>query len=589
MLESEFFIETNIYENGVNLETIPFTYLYDQKTDVTSVYRIVGNKTIVFIVNKDASSVAKIDGPTCITKNNLGTNQFDILSVNYTDFGWSKPILRLNELFQILNKYNFTELKNKTSVDGYDSQLIHYASCNRTIGKDVIVDLAVYKNDAKKIESLEFSIIADNNTNVNRSVNFKFINATSGYGWKIAEHFLPPVGYDCGQFNPESSAKKLSIKFPDSFSIRVEYTNVSTTSKTDNHIFIDAKNHIVSFDHSSVLIDQVINSKKPLNDYIIDGDFRIFRDFSTGLQYAIHWNNMTCKSVIPLPANSTDSYEQDNKTFMKDTFDVLLSSKLNYSYVGLRNFKGVECEVFIASSDLMGQKLSYEIYISKNSGNLPTALLVYREIGARMTLSSEQYFYAFKEDASVTKFNHIAPCLKLVQNYSYLLLELFSENPITNIDFQGLKIKLIKEVAERANVSVLRIDNLYFQPVNQSILYTFFTLSDQMNVNGSDTAYFTPEIDVVKANENLNKSIIAKEMMIDINGIKLKTTKNGLNFVPPFFTSGNGTVVVEVVRSSRGAMAALAIFMLIIGMAGGFGLAFFLYKRNRGIPYQIYE
>jgi len=267
------------------------------------------------------------------------------------------------------------------------------------------------------------------------------------------------------------------------------------------------------------------------------------------------------------------------------------------------------------SGQPQNQTMVHEIYFSKagwkqyNTIGKPldrTLLAVkkydYQALDARkpkVTKTTLRFhdFTTFSKPGTPLKLLDVAPCLNISKNESYLVS--WGNDSLTNIDKFGrgrLENAMRLAIAKEALISPLRVTNFYFEAVNETF-WVFFFIADRPKAAGAKTKWYEKEpITAKEARTNLNKTVLDKGLTIfvpledDKNYYVVALNKSSLYTVPPYFSTPIIHYDNKVSNGyTGGSMAALGICMLLIGGVCGMALAFFMWKRNRGIAYQIYE
>jgi len=150
-----------------------------------------------------------------------------------------------------------------------------------------------------------------------------------------------------------------------------------------------------------------------------------------------------------------------------------------------------------------------------------------------------------------------------------------------------------KKIAEKANVSALRVGKFFLRDVEGGV-DVIFVIAEPSGVTPAKTVDFKTEIPVQAATETFNKTM-EKDLEFVVQGVggnktytiasqSLKTLAETWNIPQPPAPAGYSGY-------TGGSMFVLGLFMFIFGAAAGVGGVYLLWRRRHmgGLAYQVFE
>uniref|UniRef100_A0A5S6QCX3 Uncharacterized protein n=1 Tax=Trichuris muris TaxID=70415 RepID=A0A5S6QCX3_TRIMR len=420
------------------------------------------------------------------------------------------------------------------------------------------------------------------------------------------QHFLlPPEGVFCSGLKNDSFP---DIKL-DNFIASVDVLQHKQKLPSEIKLFYSTSRRLASFTNmngSALPFNQGVN--------LTSSEYIVTQDFDTGLQYVIDGPTATCVSVTSIPLTAGTGKLSSDKgqsllTFKNVTEVLLRTDSLSYGYVGKRELDDMLLDVWVAKEETNSTCLVHEVWFNKavlqdaklraSSVILPWALRVYNSCNPM--LSQERTTYTFY---NVIPFNSslipwkrldVSTCMKYDRNESYLTAHVNAT--INMLYLSGIEVIenfLRTAIAQVAGVSPLRVSRFMFQPDGNRTM-VFFQISNVSGVVGTRTEFFQPEKTLAAAREALNDTLQRQDISVKIprkleKDLVLIIMSHSLKDACLLCQGGGGdTPIINYMGYTGGSMAGLGISMLLLGSFFGLIIGFYLWKRHRGIAYQMYE
>ncbi|XP_078577725.1 uncharacterized protein LOC144862804 [Branchiostoma floridae x Branchiostoma japonicum] len=411
-----------------------------------------------------------------------------------------------------------------------------------------------------------------------RQYEFVFFRPTLTVDGKI---FQPPENVLCLN-------EKLSLSLPplpDRYAVRTEYlTNIPSAGGYQTVIAY----YDTWYDYGYKLsrMDFLVNFEIPV---------RTIQDFNTGIEYQILPTTGNC-SVTPITNQTWDTVFTDpNHVRMRNPFEWFMTDKYPPFYQGKQMTRGMRTDVWLAAradwppSNPMQSEFTY--YYSSAEYQHYMGSLEQRRVPIKLQIRVNPINSASADKANIFTWNYF----KFVEEHPYIWVfdttQCFPESNKVNImftvpaDYKAAfqlsetlaRDVFLYELARVMTVSPLRIQNLGFTYTSTSDVTVKFTLLGVPPVTGN--------VAVVKPQTSLDVARTLLKNAIDTNSFRVTIQlQNVLTVVVP---ASPGTIVENAIFDNQsstligfsgGAMAGLAIGLLIVTIGLGLGLMFLLQR-----------
>ncbi|KAI8493679.1 hypothetical protein Bbelb_286000 [Branchiostoma belcheri] len=431
--------------------------------------------------------------------------------------------------------------------------------------------------------------------------------------------FRPALTVDGKIFQPPENVlclnEKLSLSLPplpDRYAVRTEYlTNIPSAGGYET---------IIAYYDTWYDYGYKLSRMDFLVDFVIP--VQTIQDFNTGIEYQILPTTGNC-SVTPISNQTWDTVFTDPyHVRMRNPFEWFMTDKYPPFYQGKQMTRGMRTDVWLAAradwppTNPMQSEFTY--YYSSAEYQHYMGSLEQRRVPVKLQIrvnahwaasfhlgltataysaSSQPINSASADKANVFTWNYF----KFVEEHPYIWVfdttQCFPESNKMNIMFKVpaeykaafqlsetlARDVFLYELARVMTVSPLRIQNIGFSYTSTSDVTVRFTLLGNPPVTGN--------VAVIKPQTSLDVARTLLKNAIDTNSFRVTIQlQNVLTVVVP---ASPGTIVENAIFDSQsdnligfsgGAMAGLAIGLLIVTIAMGLGLMFLLNRGFDGAP-----
>ncbi|KFD52201.1 hypothetical protein M514_06914 [Trichuris suis] len=533
---------------------------------------------------------------------------------------FNRTALTLYDLWNYLKQFSW----NKTDLPSeHESRQLQNYSTSIRLSKNNVIDVnvvlfqpwlslpSVKARIPRSVEIVAYTNSKLGTTNPVMNVSFFLFNYKLLLDEASIEHFLlPPEGVYCSGLKNDSFPE---IKLQN-FMVSVEILQHKLKMPTEIKLFYSADKRLASFTNmnSSVLpFNQGLN----LSSY----EYVVTHDFDSGLQYVVNGPAATCVNVTPIPLTAGTGKLSSEKgqpyLAFKNATEVLLKvDRLNFGYVGKRQLDDMMLEVWVAKEAENNTCFVHEVWFNKaivqdevlHASNvvLPWALRVYNscvrpdkknpKVPQERTTYTFYNFLPFNSTLIPWKRFDVSTCLKYDKNESYMTIHVNATvDKLYSTGIEVVENFLRTAIAAVAGVSPLRVSRFMFQPDGNRTM-VFFQISNVSGVVGTRTEFFQAEKDLAAARHALNETLQRQDVTVRVprrleKDLVLVIMCHSLRDACLLCHGGEDTVIINYMGYTGGSMAGLGISMLLLGSFFGLIIGFYLWKRHRGIAYQMYE
>ncbi|XP_035670847.1 uncharacterized protein LOC118412235 [Branchiostoma floridae] len=347
------------------------------------------------------------------------------------------------------------------------------------------------------------------------------------------------------------------------------------------------------YDYNSKLVRY---DYKPLaassNSFGTDNEI-VVHDFNTGIEYLTDAISGNC-TVRPITNTSFDSEAVDPYSIrMRDKFEFFEFDKVNYSYSGVKELRGIPCDVWITTRmdwPFKGKVTSWEWWFSAagvaasttNRGlevNVPIHLEV-RSLDPTFPYYTIYNTYAF--DNSQPKFNYfdISHCFP-AENRKRLQVT-FPGNYFTQV-FSNQTLfmeEFLLVVVQTGMVSPLRVRDIQLDYDDSRRILVEFTLLDKAPITGSVycSGGCRPETPLQSAINKVQSAVNGNQFTVQMPNPADANKPLVFTAYPDKYRDDLTVPGKPQQGYSSGDMAGLAMGMIILGLLVGGGSGFFVFR-----------
>lgn len=332
-------------------------------------------------------------------------------------------------------------------------------------------------------------------------------------------------------------------------------------------------------------------------------------DFNTGVAYIIDNFRGNC-SVANISSMGFDVRNSDpTHVRIRSSKEFFYFDKTKYNYEGQKMARGILCDVWITQRNDWPTKgagaiSTWEWYFATSgyTADLPDHLSFGMPIMLEMTapklnVHAIYNIYAYDEQRPVVWDYDIGQCFNYTvrKDFQLLIPGNFSKYVYPNID--DFKYALLKSIKNKGSIiSSLRVNNIQVDSADNHDILVSFTILDRPPPIG-DVIRPKQEADLVTVTEKLRKAINNGSLTISLNvgsgrpitmNAKPNSLVSGTKYTThTYYRQVQGPATITTSQYSGGAMAGLAVGMVVLFCLLGVGLMYVFLKRRVGPDVQV--
>ncbi|XP_065339731.1 uncharacterized protein LOC135939337 [Cloeon dipterum] len=453
-------------------------------------------------------------------------------------------------------------------------------------------------------------------------LTYSFLNFKTEVGgdWnRVDSPFLPPAGVFCQPLAQSNKTPHLP-PLAEQFSVSMETIVHSSRLISYEQQHYDLVEKLVAYTwrpHLHTPLPPVnFGNFPPAQSRLPAHSFRLVHDFKSGVQYRISEETGNCTlEGIPLDAPDAALTAATKHVRLRHAQELLHADRDSFAYWGLREVRGILCDVWVASRGTQrGFYSTVEVFLSHKNWSVEMEVLNHVQ---RVPVGVATYLTPAQESQSSTTFQHvstthyygyrtghpawsnfeIAPCLNRL-NRLFLKLSLqISYRELSQFNLEAVQDSLRRAIAGIAGVSPLRV--------------TQITLSSE-GANGEVAVWFSlleapglvGPVDQPRAQLSLADSHQLLRGIVQRHPVPVRIGLGGGRQRVVQFRAGSLAAVPEAVHPgttggkprryfhatyTAGSMAGFGFSMVVLGLCVGLLSGFLLWKKRPGVPYELTE
>ncbi|CAH1252265.1 Hypp9244 [Branchiostoma lanceolatum] len=292
----------------------------------------------------------------------------------------------------------------------------------------------------------------------------------------------------------------------------------------------------------------------------------VVHDFNTGVEYLTDAISGNC-TVRPITNTSFDSEAVDPYTIrMRDKFEFFEFDKVNYTYSGVKELRGIPCDVWITTRmdwPFKGKVTSWEWWFS--------ATFPYYTIYNTYAFDNSQPKFEFFD------INHCFPAENRkrlqVQFPAAYFSQVFSNQTL-------FKEEMLLALVQTGQVSPLRVIDIKLDYDDSRRILVQFTLLDKAPIAGSVycSGGCRAETPLQEAINKVKSAVNSNQFTVQMPNPKDPTRPLALTAYPDKYRDDLTVPGAPQQGYSSGDMAGLAMGMIILGLLIGGGSGFFVFR-----------
>ncbi|XP_041355459.1 uncharacterized protein LOC121373079 [Gigantopelta aegis] len=319
-------------------------------------------------------------------------------------------------------------------------------------------------------------------------------------------------------------------------------------------------------------------------------------DFFSGVAYNLDPMIGNC-TITTIDAFGFDAKSKDKSHVrMRTQKEFFYFDKTKYEYAGKRMARDIDCDVYVAIRHDFppgytgGLKTIWEWYFATSQWMESVGYLYEFGLPVKLqitcpddpTINMIYNIYNYDEDNPRIYQTDISGCFNhTAQHIIQFAFPGTFEKDVSR-DLQGFKLAVLQQIVATCSISPLRVNNMQVDYYQHGIIISF-TMLDKPPIQG-DTHANTMEVQLGDAVAKLRITVTTGQFVVALNPNIFKGVKPLV--AQPY--SDNGDVVVNYYYGNQpppqgysgGAMAGLAVAMLLISFLIGFGVLFAINKLN---------
>ncbi|XP_013409792.1 uncharacterized protein LOC106173269 [Lingula anatina] len=607
-------IECNILQKNTSFDIIEYV---DEINNKAAVFTTSSYHSVSQFYNYEKYEIFTVINGTCTTKDMRANGSYGF--IGYTPGKSGGHVMSVKDLLMFGEEYNDTYVGPATvrgiPVDHWTT-CVHAPAFNITVTMDYYFNRPEYKTSSGDVVPVRLAI---NGTSPNTRDpsgklqpgshefrhNYEFIYYKPGA--MDPTIFQTPKGVVCpGRINIKSLPN-----ITDQFTLDGETVHQSSKSVDMIKEFYDFSAKMFRFDrklkHSTRRWNRNMTAKYGA------ANLKFIHDYNAGLEYVIDKEKGNC-TIHPIPLLAWDGEQMPDHHHlrMKHSYEMWegqMFNNLNTSYEGQRMIRDIPADVWVTSFPSRWNKSHFvtsEVYFTpanwtytvennENETIVPVATWMKFGSGNKSYEFFMNIFEFYNGHPDEDSFD-ISSCydqpkqkqgmvFRVVGNYLDLVYE--KKRPL---------LKAVKNaIAKTANISSIRVHDIFFDQTNVNYVDVWFTLLEKPTVTGDVLNGTKDNTSLSAAKANLEKAV-KNNMVITVtyDDQKIKNLKVRQGSLLTSEDALDPRVSPKYIYTTQGftagAMAGLGVGMIVLGLLIGAAGAFFIFRRMGGeIPYRLTE